>query len=152
MEEHIIKPTWLQGTQWMPHFQKAANTLNQGFEVIMAFFSHVAQANQGNDAVKGRAKYILKQLREFKNLRFMNLLSILSELSLNLQKSTLTCVDFLDYLEAANHQLTQFQPGEHYTSFMAELSERVQQLYSEGYHSHFTMKTLNMIMGRYVTL
>jgi len=93
----------------------------------MAYSAHVAQANRGNNAVRGRAKYTLKQLRGFRHLKFMyfmqDLLSIISELSLNLQKSTLTCVDFVDYLEATNLQLTQlrFQQGEHYTSFIAEV-------------------------------
>ena len=98
------------------------------FTVIMAHFEHVSQGN-ATPTVKGRATYIVKKLRDFRNLRFLHflldLLKILSELSLNLQKSNLTCVDYLDYLESACLQLTELRtvPGENYRIFMAEIQD-----------------------------
>ncbi|XP_013383761.1 zinc finger protein 862-like [Lingula anatina] len=125
MEERIIKPTRLQGTRWLPHIMQASKALMNGYGPILAHFEHVSQAAPGQTTaeVKGRATYLAKKLKDWRVIRFMaffqDLLEIVSGLSLKFQQSSMTCLDFLDALEAANLQLVELGqgPGQHFSAF-----------------------------------
>jgi len=131
MDENIIKPTRLQGTRWVPHVQNALKALTRCYSVLVAHFEHVSQARPGETtpAVKGRATFVINKLKDFRTLRFVfflqDLLGVIARLSLNLQKAQLTCVDYLDYLEAANLELTELRllPGQSYTGFTDEIRQ-----------------------------
>ncbi len=126
MEEKIIKPTRLQGTRWMPHVQKASKALIQGFRPIVAHFQHVSQARPGEATaeVRGRATFISNKLKDFRVLKFLffiqDLLDVVARLSLRFQENGLTCVDFLQALEAANLELIDLgqNPGQQFATFI----------------------------------
>ncbi|XP_070559090.1 zinc finger protein 862-like isoform X2 [Ptychodera flava] len=129
MEEKIIKPTRLQGTRWVPHVQKASQSLIRSYQVFITHFEHISQGGPGSASaeVKGRATFIAKKLKDFRVLRFLfflqDVLDIISRLSLQLQRSDSTCIDFLDSFESAALSLTELSstPGQRYAGFIEEV-------------------------------
>ncbi len=129
LEEKVLKPTRLSGTRWMPHISKALKTLLTSYSVLVAHFEHVGEARQATAEVQGRATFLYKALKNAKTLRFMHhmldILEVVSVLSLTFQKDEITAGKVLDAVETANLQLIELaaHPGEHLNNFQAAVDQ-----------------------------
>ena len=119
MEEKVLKPVRAVGTRWTPHMRKALQILLKCYPVILAHFEHVASPDyRASDSVKGRAKKVSKELKDYEVVRGLHLvldvLEVLSILSLRFQQDRVTLSGVLDAVETCNLSLIALsqQPGE----------------------------------------
>lgn len=129
MDGRLLKPSKVEGTRWTPHMERALKILTTSYPAIQAHFEHVSQAGPGQATaeVKGRAVFLTRKLKDMRLLRFMHfmldLLKVVSSLSLSLQRDDINVNSMLDALETTNLELVALSqaPGEHLTEFTNSL-------------------------------
>ncbi|KAJ8022231.1 hypothetical protein HOLleu_39653 [Holothuria leucospilota] len=130
MGEKFLKPQRLSGTRWVPHIRRALQVLISKYSVILAHFEHVSESRHGSTAeVQGRAKFLVKKLKDFQVVKFMmfmeDLLEIINILSLEFQKDDVTAVDVLDALDTATFSLVELgqRPGNTLQNFLDTVAD-----------------------------
>ncbi|XP_049450379.1 E3 SUMO-protein ligase KIAA1586-like [Epinephelus fuscoguttatus] len=84
MEVSILRPGNTEGTRWLPHTSHALEALMRNYKPLLVHFeNHASDPNdrEASAAMKGRARLILKSLKQYRTLLFIHLmLDILQEL------------------------------------------------------------------------
>lgn len=113
LEEKVLKPTKLAGTRWLPHIHRALNVLVKGFKVLLAHFEHIRESRSGTAEVQARATWISKKLKDYKFLYkvffVLDILKVLSVLSLKFQQDDLTLSAMFDAISTANLSLIELR-------------------------------------------
>jgi len=113
LEEKVLKPTKLAGTRWLPHIHRALNVLVKGFKVLLAHFEHIRESRSGTAEVQARATWISKKLKDYKFLYtvffVLDILEVLSVLSLKFQQDDLTLSAMFDAISTANLSLIELR-------------------------------------------
>ena len=129
LEEKVLKPTNLSGTRWLPYIEKALEVLTKNFRVILAHFEHIVESRSGTADVQGRAKFVSKKLKDytFLNLTFFmrDVLKILSQLSLKMQRDDLTLSQLFDALATCHLSLVELRTsdGKFLQDFLSEVHD-----------------------------
>ena len=124
MEQKMVKPVNLQGTRWMPHLSGCLDVLLRQYQVFVAHFENTVQGKIGTIDVQSRAKLSLKHLKSYDLLSHMHflkdMLTVLSELSLQFQKDDCCLPDATEALETTCLQLIALQqrPGKNLHNFL----------------------------------
>ncbi|VDI00488.1 Hypothetical predicted protein [Mytilus galloprovincialis] len=130
LEEKVLKPTKLAGTRWLPHIHRALEVLVREFRVLLAHFEHIRESRSGSAEVQGRATFISKKLKEYKFLYivffFLDILKVLSVLSLKFQQDYLTLSAMFDAISTANLSLIELKTvnGKELTNFLATVDSQ----------------------------
>ena len=105
LQTKVWKPTNLGGTRWLPHIKAALETMMRNFGPLTVHLQETASAQTASADMVGRAKNASKLLCDHKNLLythfFLDILSVLSRLSLQLQADALTLPKLLANFETA---------------------------------------------------
>ena len=127
MESNVLKPTRLSGTRWTPHMSTALKHLWDGYTALLSHFQHVVESRSAVAEVIGRARFLVQKLTDPVFLHFVcfmrDMLEVISELSLTLQKDSCTVAHMLDAVEYAALRLVELQqgPGAHVEEFVTSL-------------------------------
>ncbi|KAJ8304868.1 hypothetical protein KUTeg_018451 [Tegillarca granosa] len=68
IEEKMLRPVNLEGTRWMPHLSGSLDVLLKKYNIFVAHFENVVAAKTGFSLCKGRAKNVLKHLKDRNNV------------------------------------------------------------------------------------
>ena len=125
-----LKPVRSSGTRWTPHMHQALQILIKSFAAIMAHMETVASVEyKATPEVKGRAKNIVNHLTQFKTLQFihflLDVLEIISVLSLNFQKNAVSLAEVLSSISTADLKLTElkYSAGSYLQEFHSKLKQ-----------------------------
>nr|XP_054763567.1 zinc finger protein 862-like [Lytechinus pictus] len=109
METRLLRPGNVQGTRWLPHIKAALRALMESFEAISAHMENMVEQRAGSAEMQGRARKSLRILKDHRIVRFscfiMDVLDILSRLSLRLQEVVLTVAGGVNALKTCDLRL-----------------------------------------------
>ncbi|XP_063951982.1 zinc finger protein 862-like [Lytechinus pictus] len=128
METRLLRPGNVQGTRWLPHIKAALRALMESFEAISAHRENMVEQRAGSAEMQGRARKSLRILKDHRIVRFscfiMDVLDILSRLSLRLQEDVLTVAGGVNALKTCDLRLMGLKStvGEAEGAFVEEVS------------------------------
>lgn len=69
----LWKPTNLEGTRWLPHIEKALNTLVNNFQPVVAQMEHTVTDGGSSATMEGRAVQVTRILKDHRQLLYLHL-------------------------------------------------------------------------------
>lgn len=69
----LWKPTNLKGTRWLPHIEKALNTLVNNFQPVVAHMEHTVTDGGSSATMEGRAVQVTHILKDHRQMLYLHL-------------------------------------------------------------------------------
>ncbi|XP_033756125.1 uncharacterized protein LOC117338870 [Pecten maximus] len=129
LEEKVLKPGNLHGTRWLPHVHGALKIVVRDYMVIVAHFEHIITTRSASAEVQGRAANVSKKLKDYSFLYMvffmLDVLSVLSELSLASQKDSVTLGQMIDAVTSTHLSLVELKSenGNTLSNFLQDVTD-----------------------------